>query len=451
MKRALIAAIVAWGSAAHASPLADEMKLAGAADAPIVARIDPNALPAIEAAIRARVPMLLRSSFDHAMSSIAQQLGGDPFTPDGWRALGLDPSKPILIAAGVDHDITAIVAVGDPARVATTIATAKTVAPQLAFKDRGAWLAIDLAGRAEAPSSDRAVKERLRAAPALEGKDPIAFQIDPRLAPVPAAIAPVVSGSFGPLDASIDLRGPTAMLHARWDIVARSALATALATTVDDGLPRPADTPDAILHLHTYFALAALAAAPTHGMTFDLPSRPFLEGDDPPAWIDALAWPYELGATMTHVIGAEPRAKPLFAGARDLALVVSQVGDDLDHSAATAEVAVEPTTAATLDHLIELVWGARTGDTWGTGRIRAFARHLGASADAIGLALRDSAPAYLALARHAPPAPKDLVLELHAAPAALALVDPVAYFAGTLDLAARYDGHALAIDATLSP
>jgi hypothetical protein len=100
------------------------------------------------------------------------------------------------------------------------------------------------------------------------------------------------------------------------------------------------------------------------------------------------------------------------------------------------------------------VWGAGTLDagvtTWGAGPVRAFSRGLGKTIT-IGAAIRDSAPAYLAHTRAAPAPPKGTVAELHASAAALALVHPLGALAGTLDASLRWDGRALAIDATLAP
>jgi hypothetical protein len=529
---ALAIASVAVAAPAHAAPppaaLVDEMMAAGAAEAPIVMRIDPAELPALHAFARSRVPWPVREAFDDGLGSFTGLLAGDPFTPDGWGMLGLDPTKPIVIAIGRTTgsrvlgaqgerdpiikggerpdrtarppatllvDIRVIVGVTDPTRARVAIARAKRLLPGLRFGDPGKTLAIDLelgpggddhvglaaAALAGATSTRKAVLARLRAAGAdvLTGSAPIALHVDPRrlletalwlradevadrngprVDEVRAEVAevdPVLRASFGALGATIDLQGGTATVHATLAVVPRSPVAAALAATRDSGLPRPADTPDAVLHVHSYVAaLSALITPPTGAMTFDLPARTAFDAGDASAVVDGLAWPAELGATMAHVVAVEPRSRVIFDGIGDAVLVAQSIGDDLPHSAAALEVAVSADADAALRPLIDAVWGASQSNagvtTWGGGRVRPFARSL-PHARTIGAALGDSAPAYLTLARTAPPPAPGTVLELHAAPVALGLVTPLAVFAGTLDLTARYDAATVAIDATLSP
>jgi hypothetical protein len=532
MRAAAIAlAILAVGSSAAAAPapaLVDEMVSAGAAEAPIVVRIDPAALPSVRAFARSRVPWPLRDPFDDALGALGGALGGDPFTADGWRALGLDPTRPIVIAigrtngarvlaaqgerapivAGGEHPaasardpepllvgVRAIVPVADPRRAAAAIARAQQLAPALAFGAPGKTLAIDLVlapgpdgtdvvlaptHMVEARSTRNDVLARLRApaADVLAGAAPIALHVDPRrlvetglwlraaalgdrggprvdvIRASAAPIAPILQSSFRALGATVELHEGTATVHASLALVPRSRIATAIAVTRDSGLPRPADTPDAALHVHSYVAgLSALIATPGM-MTYDLPSRPSFDPGPPGPLFDALAWPTELGATMSHVVDAEPRARGIFDGVGDAVLVAATIGPDLDHTAAALEVALQPDAAAQVRPLIDAVWGASRAaggvTSWGAGRVRPFSRAL-PHGDGIGAALGDSAPAYLALTRAAPAPPAGVVLEVHAAPDALGLLDPIATFAGTLDLTARAQPAALAIDATLSP
>jgi hypothetical protein len=515
-------------AAAPPAALVDELMQAGAAEAPIVVRIDPAALPSVRTFVRARVPWLLRDPFDDGLGAFAGLLGGDLFTPDGWKLLGLDPSRPVVIAIGrttgarvlaAQHerapivrggarpadgvraqerllvDVRVIVPVADRLRAAQAIARAAQIMPALAFGEPGRTLQIDLVIApgpdgdeyalasmpvVEARSTRRAVLTRLRDAGGemLASAAPIALHVDPRrlvetalwlraaeladdagprvdeVRTSFAQLDPTITGTFGALGATIDLQGGTAAVHATIAVAPRSALATALATTADSGLPRPTDTPDAALHVHSYVAaISALIAAPRGGMTFDLPSQPSFEAGRLAPIFDALAWPSELGATMAHVVDAEPRARGIFDGLGDAVLVASSIGPDLPRSAAALEVAVTPDADAALHAVIDAVWGAPHAGavtTWGDGRVRPFARTL-PHGRAIGAALGGSGAAYLALARHAPAPAAGVVLELHAAPDALGLVAPLATFAGTLDLTARYQAPALAIDATLSP
>jgi hypothetical protein len=517
VRAVVVAAALAIPAAAAAKPSADltaELREAGAAEAPIVIRLDARALTGLHDLVRSRVPSLLRGGLDAALDQLAAQLGGSPFTDDGWRAMGLEPPRPIVSAAGrtteppfataraatgaILVDVRAIVPVADPAAAARTIARVQTIAPDLVFGPPRRTLSIDLVIPAEtatadeiraarpallaARSTDAAVAARLRdpTAAALAGTAPLALHVAPaqladtllwlRLGrqaatPTPDAIAfvrdlarplaPILAGPLGTFGASAELRHDTLAVHAAWAVETPSPLATALARTSDSGLPRPSDTPDAALHLHSYVAgLAALDALHASGMTFDLPAEPFFPFGGLSPLVDIVGWPYALGATIAHVETADPRARPIFAGTRDGVLVVQTLGADVDHTAAAFEVAFAPDAAATVRRATTAVYGdgATAGGvtTWGAGRVRVFARTVG-TIDTVGAALRDAGDAYRALPRKAPPAPHDLVLELHAAPAALALVSPLAVFAGALDLSARWDGHALQIDATLSP
>jgi len=444
-----------------------ELEEAGAAEAPIVVRIDVEGARGLVELVRSRVPSFLRGGFDDQVASIAASLGGDPFTPDGWKQLGLDPKRSIVIAIGRSNasmaGIRAVVPVADPARAAQTIVRAQALAPALRFgaPGRGKTLTIDLVAPTDAGDAGDGSALFTPVPPkkldALLGPEPIAILIKPqRLAETmqrlrgrdPTELAPVagiLGFPLGDLAATISIRNAILTVHARWEVAPKSALSRALATTIDSGLPRPADTPDAALHVHSYVAPRELAALdPTH-MTFDLPSSPYFPAGGLYPLLQIMAWPYSIGATIAHVNSADARAKPIFDGLRDAVLVVQTIGDDLDHTSAAFEIALDRTAFDELRVLITKVWGAAPGLV-DHGRIRPFAR-----GTSLGVAIQDSGPAYLAIVRHAPAPPKDLVFEAHAAPAALALLSPLAVFAGALDLSARWDGHAIAIDATLSP
>jgi len=113
-------AIATANASAAAAParrdvIASELALAGA-DAPIVVRADASGVHDLIAALRARVPALLRGPLDDALASLAQQLGGDPFAPAGWTALGFDPSRPMVVAIGrtTGPDVLAFAGERDP-------------------------------------------------------------------------------------------------------------------------------------------------------------------------------------------------------------------------------------------------------------------------------------------------------------------------------------------------
>lgn len=504
------------GARAHDAQLIATLADVSAAEGAVVVRADVDALAALTDAAIARGNLLERAAISAVRAQLADLTEGDLATRSGWTALGLDPDRPLLLAMrplrsepGPTWRISLRVPVANRARVqraitraeawlhASVVTFSRAVPPALAgarvlafplpravgfVRLDGRALAIDLVpmrGADQARESllaatlDRSSPTAVKALLASDAGATLAVPgVDVWIDPARVLAMPlltrgwepttgpcnltcvVLRGPLGPLGVALGTRGAAITADARWQVDAASPLASVLAATVDHGLPRPGDLPDAPLIVRSYVASwAPLAALDTRAVPLDLPPPVFASSDL--AWpLTALwAWPVLVGGVIAHVESAEPSAAPLFAGLGDFAVAVLAVGDDLDHTTAVAEVAIDPTIAATLHGFGDRIWGpahAATGASiWGTGRIRGFARALGA-APTVGFAVRDTAPTWLALTRSTPPPPPGTVAEGRVAGSVLTLLDPLAHYLGDLSFTARYDG-ALRIDLAFAP
>ena len=260
-------------------------------------------------------------------------------------------------------------------------------------------------------------------------------------------------GPLGPLAIRLGVRGATITADVTWQVAAGSPLAAALAHTADHALPRPADVPDAALVAHSYVASWwPLASLDVTSVPSDLPPPTFAITDDLWPLTALYGWPYGIGGVLAHVAAAEPRARPVFVGLGDAALIVPGFGPDLAHTAAVAEIAADPGAAPPTRAFLDAVWGpARTAagvTRWGAGPLRPFARTAGGAAT-FGLATGNATDAYLAATRRAGPPAPGTVAELRAAPATLARLYPLAGLLGTATATARFDG-ALRIDVSFA-
>ena len=499
---------------ARGAQLTPSLADVSAAEAALVVRADVDALAALTDVAIARGNLLERTALTMVRAQLAEATGDDPTTRRGWTALGLDPDRPLVIAVRpLNHGdpsppwrVSLRVPIADRKRLQRTLARFETwvhasavtftrgVPPEFAGRRVTSFrlpraigfvrldaraLAIDVVpmqGADQSPASlarfitdrsspaaiDALLASDAGAALAVPGVD---VWIDPQAVArtslltrgwSPRDAGPcnltcvVLRGPLGPLGVSFGTRGATITVAARWQVEAGSPLATVLASTVDHGLPRPADVPDAALIMRSYVASwAPLAALDTRAVPLDLPPPVF--ASSPEAWpMTALwSWPVLIGGVIAHVTAAEPAAAPLLAGVGDFALAVLTLGDDLDHTAAIAEVAIDPATTATLHGFADQIWGAADAKIWGTGRIRGFARTLGAT-PTVGVAIRDAAPRWLPVGRASPPPPAGTVAEGRIAVEVLALLDPMAKYLGDLSFTATFDG-ALRIDLAFDP
>ncbi|MCE9577827.1 MAG: hypothetical protein K8W52_32130 [Deltaproteobacteria bacterium] len=499
------------GAKSVAADLADVT----ASEAAVVVRADVDGLSALADVAISRGNILERTALVAARAQLAELTGGDLAARSGWTALGLDPDRPLLISIapiahgpGTSWRVNLRVPVADRRRVqravtrferwvgATVVTFDRGTPPELAGRRVTSFhlprafgfirldarsLAIDIVPQAgidqSAASLARAIIARSApaaidallasdagAALAASGVDvfidPQAFARTSLLTrgwPADRVEGPcnltcvVLRGPLGPLGVSLGTRGATITVDARWQVEAGSPLAAVLAATVDHGLPRPADLPDAALIVRSYVAgWGRLATLDTSAVPLDLPPPVFASSAS--AWpVTALwSWPVLIGGVVAHVTAAEPTAAPLLSGVGDFAIAVLALGDDVDHTSALAELAIDPTTTSTLHGFADRIWGPARDAIWGTGRVRGFARTIGGSTPTVGFALRDTATRWLPVARSSQPPPAGTVAEGRIAVDVLTLVDPMAHYLGNLSFAARFDG-ALRVDLAFDP